>query len=195
MLLSGPKLKRKFLKVHDKRADFSSQEEGASSQTCPVCMGRIASPWWDTFCHSLKDPASLWDLSHHFPLCLLFSGHTGLCTSRSALLDFGMAGSFLSFRSQPKYCFQELPWPPSLKVTPFYQQSLLISHFSLPIALISNSHHLVYLWVSLLALCLSALLECQFHEVGRELSIFALQLQLPGQAQSCQSNHLSGTLG
>lgn len=100
------------------RGEFSSQDEGASSSSRPVQVGRPASPRWDTFCHGLNEAASLGDFSYHFPFRFLLSSHTDLCTSTNALSpDFGMAASFSSFRSQLEYRFQELLWPPFLKST------------------------------------------------------------------------------
>lgn len=143
VLLSGLMLKWEFLKVNDRRGEFSSQEEGISSQCCPVWMGGTASPWWDTFCHSLNDPVSLWHHSHHFPPRLL-SSHTGLCAGRNALsLDVGMAGSFLSFWSQPKISFPRTSWLPGK----FKRSSLSANNhfpsaiFSLPVDLINNRHY------------------------------------------------------
>lgn len=59
VLLSECRLKLKFLKVTDRRAEFHSEKEGASLQCCPVWLGRAA--YAGTFCHSLNEPASLWD--------------------------------------------------------------------------------------------------------------------------------------
>lgn len=47
VLLSGCRLKVKFWKVTDRRAEFHSEDEGTSSQCCPVWLGRAASPCWD----------------------------------------------------------------------------------------------------------------------------------------------------
>ena len=70
-------------------------------------------PMAGCFVSWFERPCFLWDILHHFPLRSLF--FSDLCTCRSALhLEFGMSGSFLSFRSLPKYCLADLPWPPFL---------------------------------------------------------------------------------
>lgn len=114
-----------------RRGSLLAELSCVDGHACLSMMGR--------FLPQFERSLFLGDLSCHFAPCLLFFSHVGFCTPPES----GMAASSLSFQSQPKYCFRDLPWPSSFKFPLFYQWLLLI--FSLPIALISN-WHLVYLW-------------------------------------------------
>lgn len=46
-LLSGCRLRMKFLQVTDRRAESRPEEEGTSSQCRPVWLGSAVSPCWD----------------------------------------------------------------------------------------------------------------------------------------------------
>lgn len=91
-------------------AEFRSEEEGASSQCCPVWLGRAASPCWD-FLSQLG-----WACLPLGSTPPLFSSLTFLPLHWPSSQQECLAPGFwhvwlLVFRAQPKYRFQELLWP------------------------------------------------------------------------------------
>ena len=115
--------------------EFCPREDRAS-KSGPAWMGRPAPPatagcfvsWFERSCF-------LWDILHHFPPRSLF--FSDLCTCQSGLhLEFGMSGSFLSFRSLPKYCLAALPWPPSLLLIYLYHSLQFLIKFLLSIVVL-----------------------------------------------------------
>ena len=116
--------------------EFCAREERAS-KSGPAWMGRPAPPMAGCFVSWFERSCFLWDILHHFPPRSLF--FSDLCTCRTALhLEFGMSGSFLSFRALPKYCHAELPWPPSLLLICLYHSLQFLIKFLLEYSLFYN---------------------------------------------------------